>query len=287
MTTQNWSKTWTFFANDWHEGNLPIMGVRTHAAWMCSTVFDGARAFEGVTPDLELHCARVNDSAAKLFLKPLVPVETWVGLAREVISKFEGNQALYIRPMYWAEREGPRVQAPDPESTRWCLTVYEAPMRQPGALAIMLSSFKRPMPDTMPVDAKAGCLYPNNARALFEARSRGFDDALMCDTLGNVAELATSNVFIAKDGTVFTPEANGTFLAGITRQRTIGLLRDAGTTVVEKTLKYSEFKAADEVFSSGNFSKVVPVTRVGDRSLQPGPMYRKARDLYWAFAHAA
>jgi branched-chain amino acid aminotransferase len=287
MTTQNWSKTWTFFANDWHEGNLPIMGVRTHAAWMCSTVFDGARAFEGVTPDLELHCARVNDSAAKLFLKPLVPVETWVGLAREVISKFEGNQALYIRPMYWAEREGPRVQAPDPESTRWCLTVYEAPMRQPGALAIMLSSFKRPMPDTMPVDAKAGCLYPNNARALFEARSRGFDDALMCDTLGNVAELATSNVFIAKDGTVFTPEANGTFLAGITRQRTIGLLRDAGTTVVEKTLKYSEFKAADEVFSTGNFSKVVPVTRVGDRSLQPGPMYRKARDLYWAFAHAA
>jgi branched-chain amino acid aminotransferase len=287
MTTQNWSKTWTFFANDWHEGNLPIMGVRTHAAWMCSTVFDGARAFEGVTPDLELHCARVNDSAAKLFLKPLVPVETWVGLAREVISKFEGNQALYIRPMYWAEREGPRVQAPDPESTRWCLTVYEAPMRQPGALAIMLSSFKRPMPDTMPVDAKAGCLYPNNARALFEARSRGFDDALMCDMLGNVAELATSNVFIAKDGTVFTPEANGTFLAGITRQRTIGLLRDAGTTVVEKTLKYSEFKAADEVFSSGNFSKVVPVTRVGDRSLQPGPMYRNSQDLYWAFAHAA
>jgi branched-chain amino acid aminotransferase len=189
--------------------------------------------------------------------------------------------------MYWAEREGPRVQAPDPESTRWCLTVYEAPMRQPGALAIMLSSFKRPMPDTMPVDAKAGCLYPNNARALFEARSRGFDDALMCDMLGNVAELATSNVFFAKDGTVFTPEANGTFLAGITRQRTIGLLRDAGTTVVEKTLKYSEFKAADEVFSTGNFSKVVPVTRVGDRSLQPGPMYRKARDLYWAFAHAA
>jgi len=287
MTTQTWSKTWTFFANDWHEGNLPIMGVRTHAAWMCSTVFDGARAFEGVTPDLELHCARVNDSAAKLFLKPLVPVETWVELAREVISKFEGNQALYIRPMYWAEREGPRVQAPDPESTRWCLTVYEAPMRQPGALAIMLSSFKRPMPDTMPVDTKAGCLYPNNARALFEARSRGFDDALMCDMLGNVAELATSNVFIAKDGTVFTPEANGTFLAGITRQRTIGLLRDAGTTVVEKTLKYSEFKAADEVFSTGNFSKVVPVTRVGDRSLQPGPMYRKARDLYWAFAHAA
>jgi len=287
MVTRNWSKTWTFFANDWHEGNLPIMGVRTHAAWMCSTVFDGARAFEGVTPDLELHCARVNDSAAKLFLKPLVPVETWVGLAREAISKFDGKEALYIRPMYWAEREGSRVQVPDPESTRWCLTVYEAPMRPPGALAITLSPFRRPTSETMPVDAKAGCLYPNNGRALFDARSRGFDDALMCDALGNVAELATSNVFMAKDGTVFTPAANGTFLAGITRQRTIGLLRDAGTTVVERTLKYPDFEAADEVFSTGNFSKVVPVTRVSDRSLQPGPMYRRARELYWAFAHAA
>jgi branched-chain amino acid aminotransferase len=287
MVTRNWSKTWTFFADDWHEGNLPIMGVRTHAAWMCSTVFDGARAFEGVTPDLELHCTRVNDSAAKLFLKPLVPVETWVGLAREAISKFDGKEALYIRPMYWAEREGSRVQVPDPESTRWCLTVYEAPMRPPGALAITLSPFRRPTSETMPVDAKAGCLYPNNGRALFDARSRGFDDALMCDALGNVAELATSNVFMAKDGTVFTPAANGTFLAGITRQRTIGLLRDAGTTVVEKTLKYPDFEAADEVFSTGNFSKVVPVTRVSDRSLQPGPMYRRARELYWAFAHAA
>jgi branched-chain amino acid aminotransferase len=287
MVTRNWSKTWTFFDNDWHEGNLPIMGVRTHAAWMCSTVFDGARAFEGVTPDLELHCARVNNSAAKLFLKPLVPVETWVGLAREAISRFDGKEALYIRPMYWAEREGSRVQVPDPESTRWCLTVYEAPMRPPGALAITLSPFRRPTSETMPVDAKAGCLYPNNGRALFDARTRGFDDALMCDALGNVAELATSNVFMTKDGAVFTPAANGTFLAGITRQRTIGLLRDAGTTVVEKTLKYPDFEAADEVFSTGNFSKVVPVTRVGDRSLQPGPMYRRARELYWAFAHAA
>jgi branched-chain amino acid aminotransferase len=287
MTSQNWSRTWTFFADDWHEGNVPIIGARTHAAWMCSTVFDGARAFEGVTPDLELHCARVNDSAAKLFLKPLVSVDTWIGLAREAISRFEGTEALYIRPMYWAEREGPRVQAPDPESTQWCLTVYEAPMRRPGGLAITLSPFRRPTPDTMPVDAKAGCLYPNNARALFEARSRGFDDALMCDALGNIAELATSNVFMVKDRTVFTPAANGTFLAGITRQRTIGLLRDAGTLVVEKTLKYPEFEAADEMFSTGNFSKVVPVTRIGDRSLQPGPIYRKARELYWDFAHAA
>lgn len=281
-----WSKTWTFFEGAWQEGNIGIMGPRTHAAWLCSVVFDGARAFEGVTPDLDLHCARVNDSAKKLYLKPTVSTAEWVRLAREGIQRFDKDAALYIRPMYWAENEGPWVQAHDPESTRWCLSIYEAPMRVPKGFSITLSPFRRPTVETMPVNAKAGCLYPNNARSLFEAQSRGFDNAIVCDPLGNVAELATANVFMAKDGVVFTPVPNGTFLAGITRQRTISLLRDYGVTVVEKTLTYAEFEKADEIFSTGNYSKVVPITRIGDRSLPFGPLYTKARELYWAFAHS-
>ena len=281
-----WSRTWTFFEGDWHEGNLPIMGARTHAAWLCSLVFDGARAFEGVTPDLDLHCARVNDSAKKLHLKPLVSTETWVKLAQEGIVRFDGEVALYIRPMYWAEKEGPWIQAHDPESTRWCLTIYEAPLRPPRGFSMTLSPFRRPTLETMPVDAKAGCLYPNNARALFEAQSRGFDNAAVCDMVGNVAELATSNIFMAKDGVILTPIPNGTFLAGITRQRVIGLLRESGLTVVEKTLTYRDFQTADEIFSTGNYSKVVPVTRIDDRALPPGPFYTKARELYWVFAHS-
>jgi branched-chain amino acid aminotransferase len=282
----NWSKTWTFFEGDWHEGNIGIMGPRTHAAWLCSVVFDGARAFEGVTPDLELHCARVNESAKKLFLNPTVSTEEWVRLAREGIRRFDKDAALYIRPMYWAENEGPWVQAHLPESTRWCLSIYEAPMRPPKGFSTTLSPYRRPTLETMPVDAKAGCLYPNNSRSLFEAQARGFDNAIVCDMLGNVAELATSNIFMAKDGVVFTPIANGTFLAGITRQRVIGLLRQSGVTVVEKTLTYQDFEKADEIFASGNYSKVVPVTRIGDRVLAFGPLYTKARELYWAFAHS-
>jgi branched-chain amino acid aminotransferase len=276
----------TYFDGAWHEGNVPIMGPRTHAAWLCSVVFDGARAFEGVTPDLDLHCARVNDSAIKLFLKPTVSTEKWIELTREGIARFDGEVALYIRPMYWAEKEGPWIQAHDPESTRWCLSIYEAPMRPPKGFSVTLSPYRRPTLDTMPVDAKAGCLYPNNARSLFEAQARGFDNAVVCDTLGNVAELATSNIFMARDGVVFTPIPNGTFLAGITRQRVIGLLRKNGVTVVEKTLTYQDFETADEIFSTGNYSKVVPVTRIGARSLQHGPLYAAARKLYWEFAHS-
>jgi len=279
------SKTWTYFEEKWHEGNVPIMGPRTHAAWLCSLVFDGARAFEGVTPDIELHCARVNESAKKLFLKPTVSSETWINLAREGIARFDKDAALYIRPMYWAEKEGPWVQAHDPESTRWCLSIYEAPMRQPKGFSITLSPYRRPTLDTMPVDAKAGCLYPNNSRALFQAQARGFDNALMCDVMGNVAELATSNVFMAKGGIVYTPIPNGTFLNGITRQRVIKLLRGAGVTVVEKIMTYQDFETADEIFSTGNYSKVVPVTRIDGQCLQHGPLYTKARELYWAFAH--
>ena len=152
--------------------------------------------------------------------------------------------------------------------------------------AITLSPFRRPTRECAPVEAKAGCLYPNNARALIEARDRGFDNCLLCDMLGNIAELGTANIFMAKDGVVFTPEANGTYLAGITRMRIMNLLRGAGVTVVEKTLRYSDFQSADEIFSTGNYTKVTPITRIDDRNLQPGPFYRKARALYWEFAHA-
>jgi branched-chain amino acid aminotransferase len=280
------SKTWTFFEDDWHEGNAPIMGPRTHAAWLGSMVFDGARAFEGVAPDLALHCARVNGSAAHMHLKPLVAVEAWLGLVADARRRFDRDAELYIRPMYWAEVGAPGGVRHDPDSTRWCLCVYEAPLPKPAGSAITLSPFRRPTAESAPVGAKAGCLYPNNSRALIEAHHRGFDNCLMRDMLGNVAELGTANVFLARDGVVATPAANGTFLNGITRQRVIALLREAGVTVTETTLSYEDFRNADEIFSSGNYSKVMPVNRIDDRSLQPGPLYRKARELYWDFAHA-
>ena len=100
----------------------------------------------------------------------------------------------------------------------------------------------------MPIDAKAGCLYPNNARALLEARSRGFDNCLMCDMLGNVAELATANVFMAKDGIVMTPIANGTFLNGVTRQRVLQLLRSDGKDAREATLQLCRLRPGGRDF---------------------------------------
>jgi branched-chain amino acid aminotransferase len=154
-----------------------------------------------------------------------------------------------------------------------------------NGFSLTLSPFRRPTIECMPTDAKAGCLYPNNARALIEAHHRGFDNCVLRDMLGNVAELANANIMIVKDGVVFTPVPNGTFLDGITRQRVIALLRAAGTEVREVTLSWPEVRAADEVFSVGNFAKVWPCVRVEDRVLAPGPVYARARTLYWEFAH--
>ncbi|UWU77401.1 branched-chain amino acid aminotransferase [Bradyrhizobium huanghuaihaiense] len=281
-----YSPSWTFFEGKWHDGNVPIMGPRTHAAWLGSVVFDGARAFEGVAPDLDLHMARTNQSAISFGLKPVVDAGTWLALANEGIARFAANAELYIRPMYWAQSGLGGGVLFDPESTNWCLSIYEAPIPKPVGNAITLSPFRRPTTECAPVEAKAACLYPNNSRALAEAASRGFQNALMLDMLGNVAEFGNSNVFMAKDGVVFTPVPNGTFLNGITRQRVISLLRGDGVTVVEKTLRYADFLAADEIFSSGNFAKVAPVIRIDERELKPGPFYTKARKLYWDFAHA-
>ena len=111
------------------------------------------------------------------------------------MKKFAPGAQLYIRPMYWAERNGVGSVPPDPGIDALLLTIYEAPLPEPTGVSITRSHYAKPLAMTMPIDAKAGCLYPNNARALMEARARGFDNCLLFDMLGNVAELATANIF--------------------------------------------------------------------------------------------
>jgi branched-chain amino acid aminotransferase len=279
------SDTWTFFEGGWHAGNVRIMGPRTHGAWLASGVFDGARAFEGTTPDLDLHLSRANRSAEAMGLRPAVSVARWEDLVREGLSRFAHDAELYIRPMYWAETGFGGGVRFDPDTTNWCLSLYRAPMPEPSGVRATLSPFRRPSIETAPVDAKAGCLYPNGARALIEAHARGFGNCLMRDGLGNVAEFANANAFLVQDGIVHTPVPNGTFLAGITRARVIALLRGAGITVVERTLAYADFLKADEVFTAGNYAKVAPITGLDEVAFEPGPVFRLARQLYWDFAH--
>lgn len=275
--------SWTWYRGDWYDGNPLIMGPMTHAPWLGSCVFDGSRAFEGVAPDLDLHCQRIVRSAETFGLKVLKSAGEIEELIRDGIAKFPKGTELYLRPMFWAADGFVDV---DPESTEFSVSVYTSPMPKPTGFSVTCSPFRRPSYEYAPTDAKAACHYPNSARAIREAKARGFDNAVMLDPLSNVSELATANIWLVKDGEAHTPVPNGTFLNGVTRQRVIQLLRAAGITVHERSIRWQEFIDADEVFSTGNYGKVVPVTRVEQRHLQPGPMMAKARELYWDYAHS-
>ena len=273
-----------YFNGQWGEGPVPLMTSNTNAAWLANAVFDGARAFEGVAPDLDLHCQRVIRSAEGLHMRPTVTAAQIEALAREGIAKFPADTPLYIRPMFWAESG---MVLPDPASTQFALVITRMSLPDPvKGFTACLSKYRRPSPEQAPTHAKAACLYPLAGLALADARERGFDNAVMCDPIGNVAELTAQNLMFAVGGVVHTPIPNGTFLNGITRQRVIGLLRDAGVTVVERTIRPAELLEADEIFSTGNHGKVVPCLRCETRAFTPGPIAGRARELYGAFAHS-
>ena len=265
-----------------HEGNPPVMGPFDRSFWFATMVFDGARAFDGVMPDIEGHCRRCLESAHVMGMKPQQTAEDLVALAADMARRFPRDQALYIRPTFWSGAAESLWEVP--ERVEFLMAVEVAPLGEPAGFSACLSDRRRPAPDMAPTLAKASCLYPATAEAVRAARRQGFDNGVMLDHEGHVAEFATANLFFAKGGQVTTPAVNGTFLNGITRRRVIALLKDAGFDVVERAVQYRELAEADEIFSSGNYSKLLPLTRLDRRRLQPGPAYRRARQLYFEFA---
>lgn len=275
----------TYYNGQWAEGNTPLFGAMDHSVWLGSSVFDGARALRGHLPDLRPHLQRVIDSAEKLGMRCPLSVDQMEALVREGVAKFPPDAELYIRPLVFAS-EGFLIPVPDKAS--FALTLFDAPLPPFTGFSACLSTLLRPQPTMAPTDAKASALYANTSRALRESRERGFDNAVMLDAAGNVAEFASSNLFlVTQDGAVVTPALNGTFLAGITRARVMALLDGAGVKVEERTVKPEELESAREIFSTGNYGKVTPCVRYQGqgrpRELPAGPVARQARELYLAF----
>ncbi|MEX0348733.1 MAG: branched-chain amino acid aminotransferase [Paracoccaceae bacterium] len=275
----------TYFDGQWHDGDVPIMRAADHGAWLGTSVFDGARHVDGMSPDLDAHCARVNRSAEAMMLTPTISTDDMVAIVEEGLQAYAKDAAVYIRPMYWGIDGDSTAIVPAQDKTGFAICLEDIPMAPAHATATLTTTrFRRPVLEAAVVNAKAGALYPNNARMLREAHQKGFSNALVTDAMGNVAETATANIFMARDGEVFTPIPNGTFLAGITRARHIANLRADGVTVHETVLSFDDFHDADEVFMSGNMNKVTPVTALDDTSYQVGPIAQRARGLYWDWA---
>ena len=277
----------TYFEKNWHKGNIPIMNAADHGSWLGSTVFDGARYFNGVAPDLLAHCERLNQSAKAMGLVPTYSEKEIYDVILEGLTYYTKQSAVYIRPMYWGIGNGYSAIVPDGADIGFCICLEEIPMASDAnTTTLTRTSFHRPILTDNLCNAKAGCLYPNNARMLQEASSKGFNNALVADAVGNVAETATSNVFLVKDGEIFTPIPNGTFLAGITRSRHIQNLKSDGYQVNECILKFEDFSRADEVFLTGNMTKITPVSLFDDIKYEIGPVTKRARSLYFDWANS-
>ena len=287
LATPAQTTTWTYVDGDWHEGNVAILGPRTpcHVAWLQRLRRRALVRRRGARP--RPPCERVNASAIALGLKPTMATEEIVGLTWDGLKKFDGKTAVYIRPMYWAEHGGYMGVPADPASTRFCLCLYESPMIPPAGFSITVSPFRRPTLETMPTDAKAGCLYPNNGRAILEAQ-----DARLRQCAG-----ARHAGQCRRDRLV--QHLHGQGRACLRRRRRTArscpaspgrapsrCSADYGFQTARRRSAMRDFLEADEIFSTGNHSKIVPVTRIEDRDLQPGPVAKKARELYWEWAHS-
>lgn len=270
----------TWSNGQWSDTSAPLIGATDHAFWMATTVFDGARSIQGHTPDLDLHCERLNRSAITLGMEPVMTPQQTVDLVHEGLKKLSHSTDYYIKLLYFAP--GGFIQ-PDPATSQLAIHIFESPMPDDSGFSATFSEFLRPDPSMAPTDAKASCLYPNTQRILREASARGFDNAIVLDSKGKIAEFAVANLWIVRDGVVLTPELNGTFLNGITRRRVMQLLRDDDIEVREASLTPQDVLDADEVFSTGNYGKVLHCNRIDDRHYAHGPIETRAHELYMAY----
>ena len=283
-------KAQTYFEGSWHEGDFKIFGVEEYASWLGLSVFDGARVFDGMFPDGDLHCQRSLRSAAVLDLKTDLTWEEIHKLCVEGIHRFAPGVDLYIRIEFWdrskyahAHRGGNETSGQAPPAG-FAVIIEDLPLTRNGTTA-NLSNFRRCNTMQAPTNAKASCLYPNGIMAARQANKEGFQDCVMCGPDGLVAEFTMSNLFFVTNGRIVTPRPNGTFLNGITRQRFIKLFRENGWDVIDSCDVYpAELIHADEIFSTGNAYKIQPVLKYLDRELGRGAVADIGWELYLDYA---
>lgn len=255
----------------WFDGKLiPWRDARvhmlTHALHYGSAVFEGEQVYAGKVFKLTEHSQRLLDSGALLGFDIPYSVED-LDAATQAVLKANHIVNGYVRPLAWRGSEKISVSAPDSfihvAIAAWdTLPPYGHDARMQG-IRMCTSKWVRPAPDVAPFAAKASGLYVTSTLAKHAAEAAGFDDALMLDYRGQVAEATLANIFLVIDGALHTPTPD-CFLNGITRQTVIELAHNAGIEVVERAILPAEFSRASEVFVTGTAAEIQPVRSIDD-----------------------
>ncbi len=263
----------------WRDAKVHVL---THGLHYGSCVFEGERCYGGTIFKMTEHHERLHESARVLgFEIPYSVAE--IDAAAETVLQANGIVDGYVRPVAWRGSEMMGVSA---QQTRinvaiaaWDWPAYFTPEARLKGIRMTVSQWRRPAPDTAPTKSKAAGLYMICTLSKHAAEARGYNDALMLDYRGRIAEATGANVFLVQDGKLHTPDPD-CFLDGITRRTVIELARQRGYEVIERAIMPDELAKTSEVFITGTAVEVTPVCEIDQYSFTPGEI---TKDLLTAY----
>ena len=270
----------------WRDAKVHVL---THGLHYASAVFEGQRSYNGKIFKLEEHTARLIHSATTLgFELPFSAAE--INAANYTVLEANNIADGYLRPVAWRGSEMMGVSAQKcsihVSIAAWEWPSYFTPEARLKGIRLQWSKWKRPSPETIPAKTKAAGLYMICTLSKHDAEADGFDDALMLDWRGRVAEATGANIFLVINGVLHTPIAD-CFLDGITRRTVINLARAHGIETVERIIMPEELSNADEVFVTGPAAEVTPVGQIGnDLNFQVGPITKRLIEDYTALTNS-
>jgi branched-chain amino acid aminotransferase len=263
----------------WREAEVHVL---THALHYASSVFEGQRAYGGEIFKLGQHCQRLHNSANILGFEIPWPADAIAAASEEVLKANQLSDA-YVRPVAWlgSERMGvsPTGTKPHLAIAAWEWGKYYSPEIAAKGIRLTIAPWRRPAPYTAPVHSKASGLYMIAMLSRKHAEDTGYDDALMFDWRGRVAEATGANVFFVRDGALHTPTPD-CFLDGITRQTIIELAQRRGIEVNERAIWPEELESFQQMFLTGSAAEVTPVGSAGPWSFEVGDLTRQLASDY-------
>ncbi len=264
----------------WRDAKLHVL---THGLHYASSVFEGVRAYAGSVFKLTEHSERLANSARLMGFELPVEIDE---LGRACMEVLRANSIVdgYIRPVAWRGSEMMAVSAQNARIhlaiAAWTWPSYFSPEARLRGIRLKTAQWRRPPPDTAPVHAKAAGLYMICTLSKHTVEGEGYDDALMLDWRGRIAEATGANIFLAMDdGRLHTPTPD-CFLDGITRRTVIGLAGERGIEVVERAIQPEELTRAREVFLTGTAAEITPVREIDQYRFQPGEVTRALMQDY-------
>jgi branched-chain amino acid aminotransferase len=259
----------------WRDANVHVL---THALHYASSVFEGERIYDGRIFRLREHSQRLIDSAKILGFEIPWTLEQIEAASNETV-RASGVLDGYVRPIAWRGAEQMGVSA---QLTKIHLAIavwddwkaYFTPEARSKGIRMAWSKWARPAPNTAPTAAKCAGLYMICTLSKHAAEAEGYNDALMLDWRGQIAEATGANIFLGIDGVLHTPTPD-CFLDGITRRAVMGLAKARQIKVVERAIMPDELGKAQEVFVTGTAAEVTPVTEIGEYKFNVGPITKQ------------